>query len=163
MATATVSRRVLVFRVLIISFGFIVVPILLIVMRGLCWESVAWWLVSIAMVLVVVRAPPVIACLVVLMVAVLSVGLLIGWSRVRFHTYDIFGTPERIGYCSRDYATSNEWTKIKPESQGLRTIGVTPAGSAILWSGPLKSCDSGTIWVAGSGQSYLTYGLQGGP
>ena len=121
------------------------------------------------------------------MVAALLVAMLFGgtilWYRVVYHSFAFWAAPERITYCGRDYQThgstlTREQIDAEPVSlpgdppYPLSSIRPTiPVLGWTLWAKitpEKRRTELGTpctmaIWVQLQPDSYLSYGLVGGP
>lgn len=143
------------------------VPVLAVVLRGACWESLVASAVCIVAGLALVRVGfSTLLVTVVAMTGLMAVALL-GWTAVTFHTLNVFGAPPKILYCSRTYYEGNTVAKPGEPSSLVHPMGVDPAGGAILGDGGSMlggSCTIATLmWVQTGPTTYITYELSGGP
>jgi hypothetical protein len=133
-------------------------PVVAVWIRGICWESLVISMVAVPVALSVIRIPWKVWTGVVVMVWLLGVFSLVGWSGVQFHTLNVFSaSPPRISWCGRDYLPGGDFrqpSRIVP----VHEVGVTPSGESIVgWR-----CDATDLWVKTGDHSYIGYALLGG-
>ena len=131
--------------------------------RGPCWEGLLGSLVGVAIALALIRPPLSLWLTVVLVMSVGgSVGL-IGWSRWRFDSVNVFSSySPRLAICGRDYQPEGPTFRKLPvafKDLTQHVMGVTPSGSAIIGTG----CQTTVLFVVSPGPNYRSYDLLGGP
>jgi hypothetical protein len=140
----------------------LLLPIAIFWFRGICWESLAFSIVGVAVGLAFLRAPFALwFATLAIVTAIGSLGLL-GWSGVRFKTFDVFSSSySRVTFCGRDFEPEGPpLSYIRTTGENATHVeGVTPSGSAIIGTG---SCLS-TLWVKSPGPKYQSFDLEGGP
>lgn len=100
-------------------------------------------------------------------------------SRLRYGTFDIASAPPRIDYCGRRYDAGNRTQTLagvqtflaENDLDGLTMIDTTPSGMPIVANvlSPEVRAQYHTdvctmsLWVQTGPDSYVPYGLSGGP
>ncbi|MGH9090634.1 MAG: hypothetical protein ACRDZR_04510 [Acidimicrobiales bacterium] len=156
---ATSPRHAPWWKVVAVLVALAGIPSLTVWIRGICWESAVIAAVVLLPVLLLLRVGASAAVLTMVVLLVPSAVLLVGWSRLDVHTFNVFGPPSRITYCGRAYDQGSVVGRSALGGIPVHDVGVTPSGSAVLASG----CDRTGIWVQISDTAYVGYGLQGGP
>lgn len=153
------SRSTPWWKVVAALVALVALPALTVWVRGICWESAVISAAALLAVLLLLRVGTFAVVLAMIVLLLPSMGLLVAWSRLDFHTFNVLGPPSTIAYCHRFYDQGSSVGQSALEGPALHDVGVTPSGSAVLASG----CDTTRIWIQTSANTYVGYGLQGGP
>ena len=98
------------------------------VVHGVCFVSLLFSLLILAVCLAVLRVRPSRAIGTWIVVALASFGLLELWNGVAFDTLALTGAPPAVQWCGTHYDKAG--TTARPDH--LQTVGTSPSGMAIL-------------------------------
>jgi hypothetical protein len=104
--------------------------------HGVCWVSLLFSLLVVALGLVVLRVRPSRAVVTWVAVAVVAFGLLELWNGTAFDTLALTGAPPAVQWCGVHY--DKVGATVRPSD--LQTVGTAPSGMAILSA---RGCDAG--------------------
>jgi hypothetical protein len=130
------------------------IPMVVVLCRGICWESLLAFMIVLPLVLTLVRLPVTTWLRVVVSAWALAALALVGWSGLQFHTLNVFSkSPPRITWCGRPYIFDGSFAP----GAAVAEIGVTPSGESILGRGCSEG--QGPIWIKTGEHSYRSYSL----
>ncbi len=114
-------------------------------------------------------------------IAIFAVAPTFVQNRLVYGTFSVSGMPPRVDYCGRRYYPSSTFApqtgahvdRFLAENgrYGVESIGTTPSGMAVVANvmSPALKAEFHTdvcameVWVRGGPDSYVPYGLSGGP